>query len=347
MAGAYCRSQRLSRMESSYDFAIFGGGPLAALLAGLLAHEHGRQVMLVADPVSSQRLPRSVELALPLATRPQSWHLLHRGVAETAALFRALRAERTLDRVSAQVIADLPDTRAAVAHLTRTAAGYGLDARKGIHHGVPRLAGAVDLGGSRVARIDRDLVELRVAPDGETRLIVSGEPATIGRIVLTEDADLPDLLPDSLRPASLVTQPMTATLTAPTRRLPAPVMLYPDRGVTLVQRPELSVLALVSGDTDIDARLASTLPGPFPLRRLASSRFRRVVSADGAPLIGSLAPSPMLLVAGLGSTGAFLAPAIARFLAGSAPDDEAAWFAAHDPAHPGRAGIAEPVAGLA
>ena len=52
-------------------------------------------------------------------------------------------------------------------------------------------------------------------------------------------------------------------------------------------------------------------------------------------------------LAGLGNAGAFLAPAIARHLAGVSADDEKAWFAAHDPARQSRAPVAEIVAGAA
>ena len=124
---------------------------------------------------------------------------------------------------------------------------------------------------------------------------------------------------------------MTATLTA-SRRLAAPVMLFPDRGVTLVQRDATTVLALVSGDRDVEARLASTLPGPFPVQRLATSRFRRIVSTDGAPLLGRLKPSRLFVVAGLGSP-----PRSSRRRSPACSPAKLArttkrWFSAHDPA---------------
>ncbi len=346
MAGADCRSQ-LHGMTPNYDFAIFGGNALAALLAGLLAHDHGRQVLLVADPVSPQRLPRSLDLALPLATRPESWRLLERTVAETRALLASIDAGNVLDRVNVGIVADLTATQDGVAHLAGVASGYGLVPHKGLFRNVPRLGGPIGLTGSKVSLLERDAVRLSFTRAGAAELTVSGEPAGIGQIVVADDAALLELLPEGQRPPLLAAQAMIATLTTPAKRLAAPVMLYPDRGVTLVQRPDLSILGLVSGDADVEARLASALPGPFPLRRLASSRFRRVVTADGAPLIGRIKPSKLLLLAGLGNAGAFLAPTIARHLAGVSADDEKAWFAAHDPARQSRAPVAEIVAGAA
>ena len=115
-------------------------------------------------------------------------------------------------------------------------------------------------------------------------------------------------------------------------QLAAPVMRYPDRGVTLVQQPDRSVLALISGERDIEARLGACLPGPFPLPRRATTHFSRLATTDGAPLIGRLRPSKLLILAGLGDAAAFFAPPIARLLAGMPKEAEKTWFSAHDPA---------------
>src|SRR3569832_2135266 len=102
-------------MASTYDFAIFGGNALASRVAGLLAHDHKKQVLLIADHVSPQRLPRGVDLALLLATRPQSWKMLRRGAAETWVLMEALGARSALEPADVIVAADLPQTKTALA----------------------------------------------------------------------------------------------------------------------------------------------------------------------------------------------------------------------------------------
>src|SRR5258708_4940830 len=112
-----------------YDFAIFGANPLSALLAGLLAHDHGKQVLRIADPVSPQRLPRALDLVLPLATRPASWRLLRSAEAETRALLASLDAPDALAPTSVKLVADLPATAAALTHLSHVALGFGLRSR--------------------------------------------------------------------------------------------------------------------------------------------------------------------------------------------------------------------------
>jgi hypothetical protein len=122
---------------------------------------------------------------------------------------------------------------------------------------------------------------------------------------------------------------MTSTLLV-SRPLPTPVRRFADRGVTLVSRPANTVLAIISGEDEVDARLASTLPGPFPMKRLATTRYRRFTTRDGAPVIGKV--GKQFLIAGLADAAPFFAPALARLIAGTPEPDEKRWFAAHDPA---------------
>ncbi len=315
-------------MAAGYDFAIFGASPLAALLAGLLAHDHGKQVIRIAEPISPQRLPRAIDLALPFATRPETWRLLRRAEAETLAILQALGAKDAIAPVDVKIVADQPGTAAALAHATHMAAGYGFGVREGIFARVSRLVSEISLADSKVQSIPSAGLDL---DGGPARLVIDGEIAETGQIILADDSAIRAHLSGERRPALLQSQSMTATLTAPARRLAAPIMRFADRGVTLAQRPDGAVLALVSGDSEVEARLASTLPGPFPLPRRASSRFRRLITTDGAPALGQLTPSRLLVLAGLGTVGTFLAPPLARWLAGNATDDERAYFAAHAP----------------
>jgi glycine/D-amino acid oxidase-like deaminating enzyme len=76
------------------------------------------------------------------------------------------------------------------------------------------------------------------------------------------------------------------------------------------------------------------------MKRLASARYRGVITRDGAPLVGRLRRTKTVVVAGLGSAGAFLAPLLARLVADAPEPDEKRWAAAHHPARP-RAPVAD------
>lgn len=333
-------------MADGYDFAIFGASPFAALLAGLLAHDHGRHVIRIADPVSPQRLPRSLDLALPFATRPASWRLVRDGDAETRAILASLEAAAVLAPTEVRIVADRPDTATALAHVRQMAAGHGVTVRGERFVGISRLTGEISLAGSKVQPVEASRVNILMSRAGVASLQLDGDILPVGQIVLADDAASLAALPEGSRPELLVPQAMTATLTAPARRLAAPVLRFPDRGVTLVQRADLSILALVSGDAPIEPRLAACLAGPFPLQRRASTHFHRLVSRDGAPVVGRLKPSRMFAVAATGDAGLFLAPAVARLLAGVPSASEKAWFSAHDPARSSRDAIGD-VGGVA
>src|SRR3569833_4213754 len=140
-------------MPTGYDFAIFGSGRLPALLAGLLAHDHGKQVLGSASSVSSQRLPRRIDVAFSLASRPATWRLLQRADAETRALLVSLDAGGTLVPTDLEVVADRPETRSALDHMRHIAASYGVRTGGGRFGRLSRFAGDVALSGSLVVAL--------------------------------------------------------------------------------------------------------------------------------------------------------------------------------------------------
>ena len=314
---------------AEFDVAIVGTSLLSGLLAGVLARDHGTKVVRIGRPLSAQRLPRGLNLALPLATRPESWRMLRQAEAETRTLLGSIGVPDSVGATEAEFVADLPDTFAALDHLAHMAVGYGHQVRRA----------TTGWGFRRVTMLDPEPIEKRL---GEWLLATGTASIEDGSVdatltILADDDAIFDTLAEADRPAPLVSQAMTSTLLV-SRPVPVPVRRFPDRGVTLLARPGNTVLAIVSGETDVDARLASTLPGPFPMKRLATTRYRRFTTRDGAPLIGKV--GQQLVIAGLGDTAPFFAPSIARLVAGTAQDDESRWFAAHDPARD-RTGIAD------
>jgi hypothetical protein len=306
---------------AEFDLAIAGTGLLSGLLAGVLARDHGRRVVRVGRPMSPQRLPRSLNLALPVATRPESWRLLRRAEADTRVLLGSIGVPDSVARIETEIVADLPQTAAALDHVAHMALGHD--------HQVRRVTGGWAF--RQVTTLDRETIEARLGEWLKAAGVATIDEGSVdaAMTVLAGDDAILEGLDEDKRPAPLVSHAMTSTLIV-SRGLAAPVRRFPDRGVTLVDRPGNTVLAIVSGEQDVDARLASTLPGPFPMKRLATTRYRRLVTSDGAPLIGSV--GKQFVIAGLGDAAAFFAPALARLLAGIPTDEERQWFAAHDPA---------------
>jgi hypothetical protein len=305
---------------AEFDVAIVGTSLLSGLLAGVLARDHGKKVVRVGRQRSVQRLPRSLDLALPLATRPETWQLLRKAEAETGVLLGSMGIPDAVGVSEVEFISDLPQTAEALDHHAHMALGYG--------HQVRRTSSGWAF--RRAVRLDAEAIERRL---GEWLTAAGAATIDDGSVdatttVLADDDAIFDAIAEADRPAPLLTQVMTSTLLV-SRPLPTPIRRFADRGVTLVSRAGNTVLAIISGEAEVDARLASTLPGPFPMKRLATTRYRRLATRDGAPVIGKV--GKQLVIAGLADTAPFFAPVLARVVTGTTEPEEKRWFAAHDP----------------
>ncbi len=319
---------------AEFDVAIVGSSLASGLLAGALARDHGRKVVRIGRSDSAQRLARSLNLALPLATRPESWRMMRAAEVDTRALLDSIGVPDSVASTEVELVSDLPDTAAMLDHLAHMASGFG--------HQVRRTGAGWAL--RRVALLQPEVIDRRMAEWLAAAGVTSIDEGTADAAltVLAEDDAILDALPERQRPGQLVAQAMQSTLIDAPRPLPAPVRRFPDRGVTLMARPG-GILAIVGGEHEVEVRLASALPGPFPMKRLATTRYRRFVTGDGAPLIGKIGKH--FVVAGLGDATPFFAPALARLIAGAPEEEEKRWFAAHTP-RKNRTAVAEFVVGI-
>lgn len=341
--------------DVSVDFAVFGATPMAGLVAGLLAAEHGRRVCLVGEPWSPYRLVRRVDLAAVAATRPDTWALLVLLTAETTRLLNAI-GKGLVERVDPLLVAETGPAIDAVSHLRHVVAAYGyaverIGDRALTENGtVLRLRDVAMLAESTrpaieawldrlgVRRMDPAAIRASLRRDGGARLTAADATFDAGRIVLADDAAvLRHAAPDADDPV-LRARCTTAVLTEPARALKAPLINFLDRQTVLVQRHKgAGILALADGRPDHALpRIGASLAELGPLKRAAQASFGTLVTADGAPLVGNAKGSRAIVIAGFGDAGAFFAPALARQLAGAGSPAEQAWFAARGPAR-GRA----------
>lgn len=311
---------------ADYDLAILGSTPLAPLLAGLLAKTHGRRVVLCADPPSSYRLPRGFDLSAGPITRPETWALLKRTVPETVKLVRTF-GSGVYRRIDPLLVATTEAGREGLGHIRNVAAGFGVPAER--YGDAMRFRDAILLRQfalhaalqpwlDSAAVLRAGTADAMIKRDGTVRIDSSGSAVEAAQAVLCDDAaTLKHLGSDSERigPAH-----MMSVLTEPTAALRAPVMLHIDRGLILRQRRTGAIEAVGPETAPLDL--------PQGVRCAGRATFRSVVTTDGAPLAGIV--RNRMVVAGFGVTAAFLAPAIARFIAGASTEDERAWFAAHD-----------------
>jgi hypothetical protein len=333
--------------QTRADFVIVGSTPLARLVAGLLASVHGKSVIFAGESQSAYRLPRGVDLSVAPITRPETWDMLKPLVAETLKLISRIGGRSARSRVDPILFAENEPGKIALSHIRQMALAFG-------HAAEP--IGEQALGPGRDGIILRDAVLLhrasletaldhwlkqhlvrRLGPaetlsireDGSAELISGDERVEIGQSVLADDMALLEHVSAAQWPSLLRGQLTTTIFTEPTRTIAAPVMLQLDSGLTLVQQPNRGITAMGPGNMDAFAvRLGVLLGGRREFRQAGQSSYQIVVTSDAAPAVGRLGGVGADILAGFGPTGAFFAPAIARWLAGVASPSENGWFAA-------------------
>ena len=329
------------------DFALFGSTIMTRLLAGLLASVHGKSVLMVGESQARFRLSRGLDLSLAPLTRPQSWDLLGVLVPETTRLVTRIGGRAAVMRLDPIFCAESAPAREALAHFRHMAGAFG--------HAAERISPKI-LGGNRDSVVFRDAVllqagvleplldrwleqkavlktdrleSLTMEADGAGLARWEDQTISFCRRILCDDAAIIEHLADAPVPPSLHVSRGNTALFEPVTSLAAPVLHQLDGGLTLFQPQRGGLLALSEGRmNDGSAAVANLLgPGRAP-RQIGQAEYLRATGADGAPVLGTL-PTGATILAGLGSTGAFLAPALARWLCGLSAGAEADWLAAH------------------
>jgi len=334
--------------QSRVDFAIIGATPLARLLAGLLATVHGKSVLFQGASVAGQRLPQGLDLSVAAITRPQSWALLAHTVPETTRLISRIGKRASVLRLDPILFADGAPGKQALAHVRHMAAAYGVAAeRTPLHYLGPDRDGvmlrdavllrravlepALDswMAQSGVKRLPVE-VPLLVQWDGRAECVLADETITIGQTILADDAAIVTHLAATDWPTLLQQQLASTILTIPHQKLAAPVLCQLDSGVMLNQLAGGGIMAHGPGAIDALSRALGTALGQTGVvRQAGQASFPGVITRDGAPAAGRLGGTGPDVLAGFGAIGAFLAPAIARWLCGQASASENDWFAAH------------------
>ncbi|QQR37934.1 hypothetical protein [Devosia rhizoryzae] len=332
--------------DTQADFAVFGSTPLARLLAGLLASVHGRKVIFVGESQSGYRLPRSIELSVAPVTRPETWALLAEGVAETMRLIGKVAGRAASSRVDPIFFAESAWGIEALSHIRHMAMGFriaaepvapsllgagrsGIILRDAIRLNRPVLEPALDLWLDRhkVQRLAPDRVE--IALDGSVSIHAGGKSSAAQQAVLVDPEAIMAWLPLRQWPTLFRRQPAATILTTPTQPIAAPVMLEVGDGTVLLQQAEGGIAGIGRGDlAAFSASMRSLLGAERQVEQAGQTAFPALVTADGAPAVGRAGGTGADVVANLGMTGVFLAPALARWLAGDAQQHQANWFAA-------------------
>lgn len=331
--------------EHAYDVAVIGSGALACLVGGLLVSGPARSTVLVTTPPAAFRLPRSLSLGLSPMTRPDRARASLAARTETLALAADLGKGALLaEDVSflARNSADL-DGLGHFRHLMRSFGetvepllARGSDQPIGVR--VRNLAvGAptrFDMAASDwadragVRRLDARETAVALKRDGSCRLTYAGITTEAAQaVLLSDEAILALAAPDSLDKVLEIVPQEAALLSAPGLRLRSPVQVDLATGLTLFGHRG-TFLALTDGRVRLEQALSQAMPDAAGVGILSHARFDALVSRDGAPYFGHLKNSRTLLAVALGPMAAFLAPMVARWVAGTLTEVETAFVEA-------------------
>ena len=333
--------------ETRADFVIVGSTPLAPLVAGLLASAHGKVVVFSGESQSGYRLPRGLDLSVAPVTRPETWGLLKAGLPEALKLISRIGGRGAWSRLDPILFTESAAGKEALSHIRHMALAFG--------HAAERVS-TTDIGNGRDGLVLRDAVllhrptleagldawldqhkvrrllddeTLNIRADGSAELASGDDRVAITQAVLADDAAILSHLPVALWPALLTRQVASTISTEPTRPIAAPVMHRIDTGLMLVQQAGRGIAAIGPGAIDPFAAALGVLLGrEREFRQAGQSSYETIVTADNAPAVGRVRGTGPDVLAGLGPTGAFLAPAIARWLSGKADAAENAWLGA-------------------
>ncbi len=332
--------------DQGADLVVVGTTPLARLLAGLLAGAHGRRVLLVGEGRSAYRLARAIDLSITPMTRPQSWALVQDGLPEVLKLLAHIAGRTVWSHVDPVFFADDAPAAEALSHMRHMALDFGIAAEQT----PPSL-----LGAGRAGVTFRDAITLNtrlmepalqswlvqsgvrslmpnrldIADDGSAILHADGQEFYARQTILADDDAILTHLPQSAWPYLLSRQPAAAILTRLAHPLTAPIMVDVHSGLTMAKQPEGGIIAMGLGDiARVSEQVQHLADQKTQIEHSGQIAFTALMTMDGAPALGRIGGIGPDVIVGMGLAGAFMAPALARWLCGEASASEADWFGA-------------------
>lgn len=338
-------------IATEFDIAVVGSTPLAMLLAGLLAGQHRRRVIHVGEKQSGLRLPRGCDLSAGALTRPETWALLEHTIPETLRTISKAAGRDSWSRANPLFMSEEPAGVEALDHIRHIAQGFGhevepvpLSSLRGGQQGWilrdvallhrPALqVGLANWGAAQgVTYLDGSQTHISLDGDGGGTLWSDEWQARATHLVLADDEAILGNVPPAELTTFAVLRPRATLLLRALPPLVAPLVLQVDRDMVVAQTPAGGISALGDGGVEDVAPALRQVTGPQSgWVQVGQARYHAVAGADGAALVGRITQTAPTVLAGLGTVGAFLAPALARWLAGAPRRHEHSWIEARTP----------------
>lgn len=342
-------------MITEFDYAIAGSTPLSGMLAGLLAQTHGAKVCRIGDFLHELRPQRGFDISTGPITRPDTWNLLRKTIPETIKLLNGVAKSNLFERVDCMLLSLDGAGADGLAYMSDVAHGYNFQVERlslseqyiaaYAHRNCFRvlrrpLTAALPIWLEKlgVTMLSTENIEIKSPQKGGVKISQGGQEFSAKKLILAGDAAIAAFGNQRDMKAHFHALSMSALLMQPTGKLPAPIVQAVDAGLTIYQRNTGALDCAGLGNVEEVGQVARTYLGPKETVRLAGSAvFNSLLTRDGGPVLGSISRKDTVYLGGLGVTGLFQAPAIARFLAGRSDTFEQEYFAARAPATKGKA----------
>ncbi|GGA54141.1 FAD-dependent oxidoreductase [Pelagibacterium lentulum] len=331
--------------DTPQTIAVVGTSVFAAFLAGLLAGHHSKDVVLIASVASPHRLPRSISLSVAPVLRPETWQVAIAQWPETRKLLARIGPE-IVSRTDPVIAASGLEAETALSHLRHLAAGFGFATEPvapapgdGTNAIRMRDVEWIDhiwlstylpawLETTGVRSILPQVAQLSIKRDGSGRI----EDRSVDCVILADDdAMIAHIAPEILAEVAQTTSAL-AVLSEPSPRQSMAHVMRLDSATSIYQQADGSLLChALDPDGFGETRIANAFAASANTRQAARVRYERLLSHDGAPLIGSMRQFRVWTMSALGGLDLTLAPMLARFVAGVASAEEMEWCVARRP----------------
>ncbi|MCF6344592.1 MAG: hypothetical protein L3J15_07985 [Devosiaceae bacterium] len=333
----------------SFEFAIIGNTPMAALLACSLSKIYGRETALIGQFAHSLLPSHGFDISVDIITQPQTWRLIKENISPFEDLLKDFSNEAAYEKIDPLFIVRSQKSANALNHARNVAGLYGFsiekqELTKGVMQSIQfrdairikqrsMFAGLDDwLSRNNVKHLGTNNIELKRSASGGTKIISLKEVIISKFIIFVGDEAILNYMPQKDIGNNFFKTTTNALMLEPVKKLKSSTIINIDSNSILFQHTNGAIDCTSRDDfTDIYNIISNDGGNNRQIRLAGKAQFSSLISKDGAGVFGSLSGAKLSYIGGFGTSGAFLTPAMARILVGKGNDFENEYFAKRKP----------------
>lgn len=329
----------------SFEFAIIGNTPMAALLACSLSKLYGRKTALIGQFAHSLLPSHGFDISVDIITQPQTWRLIKENISPFEDLLKDFSNEAVYEKIDPIFIARSPKSADALNHARNVASLYGFSIEKqeltkrvmqsiqfrdAIRIKRRSMFAGLDnwLDRNNVKQINTNNIELKRSAGGLTKIICANETIISKRMVFVDDEAILNYMPQKYIINNFFKIATNALMLEPVKKLKNSTIINIDDNSILFQHANGTIDCTSQNDfTNISNIISNDRENNKHIKLAGKAQFSSIISKDGAGVFGSLSGAKLLYIGGFGTSGAFLTPAMAKILVGKGSEFENEYFA--------------------